>query len=233
MGKPLLEYATSAPEYPQSIVSAKTLVPKWFKEIPKFKGGTLNRDMGKTLKQCVPFGDSFTTGYLLTTSYDLYVDYKDGLDKPFITWVDIKQGHPPVSVRDNSSSDGMPVPLGYDETHYIWHLPVCFRVPVGYSALLTHPLNRYDLPFYTLSGVFDGGYTFAPHSNIPFFLKQGFEGIIPQGTPFAQLIPFKQDSWTARQNPEVAIDGELNRKKSHLVISGWYKKTFWKKKQYD
>lgn len=233
MGKPLLEYENSSSEYPQSIVSARTLVPKWFKDIPKFKDGILDRNIGKTLKQCVPFGDSFTTGYLVTTPYDLYVDYKDGVENPFITWVNIGQGHPPVSVRDLTSSNGMPIPQGYNSTHYIWHLPICFKVPLGYSALLTHPLNRYDLPFYTLSGVFDGGYTFPPHSNIPFFLKQDFEGVIPQGTPFAQVIPFKQEHWISKKDPSLIEEGELNRRKSHLVLSGWYKGAFWKRKQYD
>lgn len=233
MGKKVFEYELAASEYPDSLVPAKKLVPKWFKDIPKFRGGTLDRNIFKTIKQCVPFGDTFITGYLITTSYDLVVDYKDGPTSPYINWVNITQTHPPVGVRDISSTDGMPIPEGYDSTHYIWYLPVTFKLPIGYSAVFTHPLNRYDLPFLTLSGVFDGGYAFAPHSNIPFFLKKGFEGLIPQGTPIAQIIPFKQEEWVSKRNPSLVEEGELNRRKSHLVTAGWYKGAFWKKKTYD
>lgn len=233
MGKPIFEYQMAAPEYPQSLVSAKTLVPKWFKDVPKFKGGRLNREILKTIKQCVPFGDSFTTGYMVTLAHDLVVDYRDGAERPYINWVNINQTHPPVGLRDNDSTDGMPIPHGYNGTHYIWHLPISFKISNGYSAILTHPLNRYDLPFLTTTGVFDGGYAFAPYSNIPFFLKQDFEGLISQGTPIAQLLPFKTESWKSKQNSSLIEEGELNRRKSHLVTSGWYKKTFWKKKQYD
>jgi hypothetical protein len=34
--------------------------------------------------------------------------------------------------------------------------------------------------------------------NIPFFIKEGFSGVIPKGTPIAQVIPFKRESWTSK-----------------------------------
>jgi hypothetical protein len=30
---------------------------------------------------------------------------------------------------------------------------------------------------------------------IPFFIRKDFEGIIPKGTPFAQIIPISRDDW--------------------------------------
>ena len=99
--------------------------------------------------------------------------------------------------------------------------------------LVTHPINRFDLPFQTLSAVIDGGFTVAGDSNIPFFLKKGFVGVIPQGTPIAQVIPFKQGSWNSELESGLLQEGKLIGQRSHAVLYGWYKKTFWTKKQYN
>jgi hypothetical protein len=78
----------------------------------------------------------------------------------------------------------------------------------------------------------DGGYTLAPNAFIPFYLQAGFEGIIPQGTPIAQLIPFKNESWSSEKTEGMVKEGELNRSRSNALFYGWYKKTWWTKKDY-
>jgi hypothetical protein len=94
-----------------------------------------------------------------------------------------------------------------------------------------HPLNRYDLPFTISSAIVDSDDFNAP-GNIPFFLKDGFEGIIPAGTPFAQIIPIKRSSWmlvddTTGMSDTESIQGTLVRQPETL-----YKKIFWRKKDY-
>ena len=61
--------------------------------------------------------------------------------------------------------------------------------------MITHPLNRNDLPFITISGIVDGNFAISADGNVPFYIKNNFEGIIPQGTPIAQLIPFYRQNW--------------------------------------
>jgi hypothetical protein len=52
--------------------------------------------------------------------------------------------------------------------------------------------------------------------NIPFFLKEEFEGLIPKGTPYAQIIPIKRAEWTTVFDPALVgyavntgIDGKF------------------------
>jgi hypothetical protein len=74
--------------------------------------------------------------------------------------------------------------------------------------------------------------------SIPFnmFLKlrdPNFEGMIPAGTPFLQIIPFKREAWTS------SVGGEKERKKHEADVKKFqrvffdrYKKFWWNKKEY-
>jgi hypothetical protein len=68
------------------------------------------------------------------------------------------------------------------------------KVPDGYSALITNPLNRPGQPFTPFSGVVDLDNYFN-NVNAPFMWTGGeFEGVIDAGTPIVQVIPFERDS---------------------------------------
>jgi hypothetical protein len=99
--------------------------------------------------------------------------------------------------------------------------------------LITHPLNRHDLPFTTLSAVVDGGLVLDPNGNIPFYIKKDFEGVIPKGTPIIQIIPFFQENWSSKKIKNLTKKGDQHGKMSASILFGWYKKTFWTKKHYD
>jgi hypothetical protein len=99
--------------------------------------------------------------------------------------------------------------------------------------LFTHPLNRHDLPFTTLSAIIDGGLIMSGNGDVPFYIKKNFEGIIPQGTPIAQVIPFRQENWQSKKTKGLFKKGEQHYNKSSSLIFGWYKKTFWTRKKYD
>jgi hypothetical protein len=106
------------------------------------------------------------------------------------------------------------------------------QTPPGYSSLITHPLNRHDLPFITLSGLVDTDMTMA-RGNLPFFLKEGFEGVIPAGTPMFQIIPFKRENWQMEEDKsimKIGLENEFLTKKS---VYGWYKNNKWNKKLYE
>ena len=124
------------------------------------------------------------------------------------------------------------MPIGCHEDTFVWIFPTAIKLPKGYSALITHPLNRFDLPFVVASGIIDDGYAMAK-GNYPFFIKKDFNGIIKQGTPIAQVLPFKRESWVSEDDPLILGEAMLNHKKATAVLFGWYKNTFWRKKQYD
>jgi hypothetical protein len=228
--KPVLEYESAIEVYPNIITPAKTHVPEWYKKIPKWKNNEIF-EIGKgfniTVKHCMPFLDSLTAGYMIVLPHDLYVKNNNGA--PFITW-NITD-FPPIARQELASSDL--VPTGHHPTEFVWQSGVSNTIPIGYSMLFTHPLNRYDLPFTTLSGVVDGGLVMNPRGQIPFFIKEGFEGIIPQGTPIIQLIPYRQENWTHKKTKGLLKESNEHNLKTGSLIYGWYKKTFWTRKKYD
>lgn len=175
---------------------AAKFIPNWFQKLPKFINNEKhfklyrNNTTNHTVKACIPMLDSFLTGYMICLESDILVTSSD------VGPVIASGGHGNISVEaHNSDQIGWEaMPDGYAPTAFKFMSQWSVTTPKGYSALFTHPLNRPDLPFYTLSGVVDVDSHEVPVS-FPFFLKDGFEGIIPSGTPIAQIIPIKRDSW--------------------------------------
>lgn len=227
--KPVLRYESVLKEHPNPIGPAKSFVPEWYKKIPKWENGELisGTNINATVKQCMPFIDSLTVGYMITMPHDIYVKEVNG--SPFITWKSDVEN--PPRWRDVVAHKNI-VPHDHYPFEYTWNTCIALSVPEGYSMLITHPLNRHDLPFTTISGVIDGGYELSPHGNLPFYIKRGFEGVIEQGTPIMQVIPFRQESWSSEDTIGLAQKGVSNTKAANLVFSGWYKKNFWNRKEY-
>jgi hypothetical protein len=227
--KRVLRYESDFEEYPDIVRPAKSAMPKWYKDAPSWDGDkkSILKDT-RTFKLCSPFMDTFTTGYVVTLPFDLLVEQIEGA--PYITWRGTKDL---LRLRPHDIHDHLPSPHGYYPYHFSIICPFSFSVPDEYSVLFTHPINRIDLPFLTMTGVLDGGYVLAPGGNLPFFIREGFEGIIEQGTPFAQLIPFKREDWVAERTPGLLKEGQMNGKRSSALVSGWYKKSHWKKKTYN
>jgi hypothetical protein len=223
--KALIKFESLHKGYPDIIVSSKKHIPKWYRD------EKTPPENEKTWKNCVPFLESMTTGYTVLLPLDLLVKQVDG--NPQIDWVQSQDGVRMVGFNLSESINRIPTPPGCYKTSFYWHFPVTFEVPVGYSTLLTHPINRFDLPFQSLSVVIDGGYTLTPYAFVTFFLREGFEGIIPQGTPIASIIPFKNESWVAEKTPGLIEKAELQRLQTTAVYGGWYKKTWWTKKHYN
>lgn len=228
--KAILKYESAIDVYPNIITPAKNHIPEWYKQVPRWKNNEIfefGKGFNITIKHCMPFLDSLTSGYMIVLPNDLYVKNNNG--SPFITWNNAD--FPPKS--RNEVADLNLVPTGHHPTEFTWQTGVANSIPLGYSMLLTHPINRYDLPFTTLTGIVDGGLVMTPTGSIPFYIKDGFEGIIPQGTPIAQLIPFRQENWSSKITKGLTKIAKQHDKKTNSLISGWYKKTFWTRKKYD
>jgi hypothetical protein len=228
---PTLRYESSIKEYQDSIVPSKKVIPDWYKKIPRWKNGVffdIQNGVNPTIKQCIPFMDSLTVGYMITLPYDVYIKNNNGA--PQLIWAPGVE-YPP-KLRTNVADLNI-VPAGHYPEEFSWDYNVAYSLPKGYSAIFTHPLNRYDLPFTTITGIIDGGLVMAAHGNPPFYIKEGFEGMIPQGTPIAQLIPFRQENWKSKKTNGLVDIGNSHSKKASIVFSGWYKKTFWVRKEYE
>jgi hypothetical protein len=210
---------------------ARLEVPSWYKKIetqylksPKFdEQGTL---LNTSLKQCVPFFDAMTAGYIQKTWCDTYISIEgDSIKYTFPTIPG------PMGVRDVTHIKY------FDEEFYpaefFWNTPWQAKVPKGYSVIVTHPLNRTDLPFLTTSGIIDAdGYHHSPFGSMPFYIKKGFEGIIPAGTPMYQFIPIKRESWKTVEDPFLEDLTKERHKYQKTKIWGFYKEKFWNRKEY-
>ena len=104
----------------------------------------------------------------------------------------------PIGFHDGSQVSGTPLfePDRFlIKFHNLWSI----EAPQGYSLLFTHPLNRFDLPFTTLSGMVDcdsfrdSWIYFPAHWH-----DMNFSGVLPMGTPIAQCLPVKRESWVAQ-----------------------------------
>ena len=212
-------------------------VPEWYKSLAKFDKSNDDITLGVknnigadgamvATKMCMPFFDALTGGYHYVLEDDVHVDQtKSG--KPIISW----DGE--VMMVDKRPTIELPVPDGCHPIHYGWRMNWYYETPPGYSVLITHPMNRYDLPFYTMSGVVESDIWGLPVFTA-FFLKKNFIGTIPKGTPIFQIIPFKRENWE-RELCETDADLERHEfmaenRRSRLY--GYYKETAWKKKLY-
>jgi hypothetical protein len=223
---------TPASEFVEKFVEAPTpaskAIPNWYKKSPAFNPNKVEFDNANNavlpLKNCMPFIDALCAGYVQKTWCDIHIsvnenrlEYKYALEPEPLSWRN------KVSV----------LTTGFYDAEFVWKTQWRASLPKGYSLLITHPLNRLDLPFQTMTGFVDAD-TFHHTSigNIPFFIKQGFEGIIPTGTPMFQMIPVKRDDWEMSKNnfdPERAI--RQDREIHHKFWNG-YKDLFRQKKSY-
>lgn len=211
--------------------SAKSFVPDWYRRAEITYESEVHPGHTETmagLKRCIPFLDAMISGFMLLTWTDIEVNRtSDGSIS--LSW-DESSSSDPVKERKGSIGSTIPRPPGHSDNHLVWTAKWGFKLPKGYSALVTHPFNRYDLPFTTMSGLMDSDGFFA-HGNIPFFLHSDFEGIIPEGTPFAQILPVKRESWLGVYDPSLIEDVHTQ---GHTVRSNdaWYKNFVWVRKNY-
>ena len=221
---------------------ASSFLPKWFKDTAKYErpesSSTSLLDFAKTrnhespyhttFKMCQPFLDTMIFGYILTSPATVVVTQvpqPDGTTKPIIHW---NTGYDIVDIQSPSVASKLPRPIGYSSDVFRWINNWKIKTPKGYSAFFTHPIYHYDLPFHTLTGIVDTDAHINPVI-FPFFLREGFEGEIPVGTPIAQVIPFKQDNWKSEIKLEIQRFGTEAIKQGYQRV---YKKLYWTRKQF-
>lgn len=196
------EYVEAAKSEP---ISASECIPDWYKKLPRYVNNSDKpiKSLGrKDLKTCVPFRDAMISGYMILLPADIEVSIAADGDvnvfcNPELTFQVVEKRGPLIQTNQGF---GMPNPIGTIPTMFAWSPFFGVGTNKKYSILVTHPLNRTDLPFVTTSGIIDSGY-FKHSGNLPFFIKEGFEGVIPKGTPIAQIIPFKREDWKSKYLP--------------------------------
>ena len=204
-------------------------VPEWYKNTEEYFGENVKKvplggGISQTIKKCIPVFDAITSGYILYTQADVQVSKKDGF--PYYNWAsqDAISFHPIEQAPLHPQGNEAPYPK--------WNNPYAIITPPGYSTLFTQPLHRESI-FTILPGIVDTD-TYKTTVNFPFVLNDvNWEGIIPAGTPMAQLIPFKRESWKHKIGSEKErMEHQKVYKKLKILFFNSYKKQFWSPKQY-
>ncbi len=168
-------------------------------------------------------------GYIITTYCDIFVknnngniEYKtpNGVSINVIEFHSIAQApyHPNVSNKQFPKFTN----------------PWSITTPKGYSSLFIPPVHGANPYFTILEGLVDTDKYTNP-VNFPFTLNDlNFEGLIPAGTPVAQIIPIKKESWIIEKGSNKNLL-KIEQEKSILNSRFYdkYKKMFWSKKEYN
>jgi len=198
-------------------------IPDWYKKTEAY-----NEDFPVprgTIKKCMPIFDIITSGYILYTQVDVRVS--KGLDgNPFYKWpsTDPIDFHPVLQAPLHPANNGAPYPK--------WINPYGIKTPPGYSSLFIQPSHRESL-FTIFPGIVDTD-TYTAPVHFPFVLNNlSWEGLIPAGTPIAQVIPIKRNSWIhelGSDKDKKEIDMIIDKIK--VLFHNNYKNFFWKRKEY-
>lgn len=232
-----------------SPMPAKIFLPEWYRKGEMFlnnstglKTDIKDPDRVGGMKSCMPFLDAMISGYMLQTWIDVEITRNDGE----VEWRYIRKNEytdnyeelldfplPLISERLGDIGETIPRPAGHSKNHMTFSGVWGIKVPRGWSLMVTHPMNRFDLPFTTMSGFMDSD-EFTASGNVPFFLREGWTGVIPKNTPFAQLIPIQRKTWISK------VDTGIHESWAHKVGNnsravnyGYYKKKIWVRKEYQ
>jgi hypothetical protein len=182
---------------PKPIPAALGL-PDWFKALPQRAFNATIGGPTLTVKKCPPFIDAMTYGFLIPLATDLEVR-----DCEFTWNFELPEGvagdfsYAPIDFHDPSQVAGTPF---FDADRFIIKFSNLWTIqaPKGYSLLFTHPINRQDLPFTTLTGLVDSDAFYDNPLHFPArWSDPNFNGVLPKGTPVAQCLPVKREIWAS------------------------------------
>ncbi len=212
---------------------ATQYIPDWYKQTKSYindekKVNPQTADTPHTIKKCIPVFDAMTAGYIIVTPCDVQVEKQLENDKYmfYFTWPlhDAISFHPVEQAPLHPAKNGFSYPK--------WNNPFGIKTSAGYSTLFLPPMHNPNNIFTILPGLVDTDKYNNP-INFPFVLNDlTWTGIIPAGTPIAQIIPIKRDFWNS--NVTTKIDNAMKEQffKLRSIFFNSYKKQFWESKQY-
>jgi len=219
-------------------VPASKMIPEWYKK--QASSGSNDETIGlgftsSTIKRCMPIFDLMSSGYFLLAPCDIYIDS---------TNPDKLEHSVPDAIKEitenffSSHNKAQYEELPYDRKYYhkdllrlnpFWSL----STPSGYSTMFIDPPFKDSLPIKAVSALIDTD-KYISNGHLSFFVKSGFVGVIPQGTPLIQAIPFKRESWESELvDAQTALD-QLDTQffKIRSTFTNGYKNKMRTKKEY-
>jgi len=235
------DYVSLKEDYPEPI---KLNIPEWFKKLK-------HSSEDKTIKGCIPFLDSLTSGYLLKVPQDIHIRHnilnEEGLKDSFIKPAMFEKHIHLISrgINLNANLEVHPIkqlqdsPLINKNKNLPFHKilnPWTITTPSGYSCLFTSPLNNSDDRFTIIPAIVDTD-TYPAEINFPFVINGDkyptLDTIIKKGTPYVQVIPFKRDNWQMKIIKKEKKDIQRDKLFLALEFVQRYKNKYWSKKKWD
>ncbi len=234
------DYFALKEDYPLPI---KLNIPEWYKKLE-------HSIDNKTIKGCMPFLDTLTSGYLLKMPQDFHV--RHNVENKY----NLKDSFQAFGLHDQSQilhNKNINLNSGFD-THSIKQVegspfieknknlpfykiinPWKIKTSKGYSCLFVPPLNNMDDRFSIIPGIVDTD-TFPNEINFPIIINGDkyptLETTIKKGTPYVQIIPFKRDSWKMIVKSREQKEIQNSRLFYGLKIINIYKERYWNKKSW-
>ncbi|MDX7952741.1 hypothetical protein P7D22_16355 [Lichenihabitans sp. Uapishka_5] len=169
---------------------ARAALPAWLRSMPAAAFSPVHDTEVRTVKHCPPFVDAMSHGVVIPLPCDVTVS--DGR----LSW---DWDLPPLSVEAHPRSPlsfHVPAQVSGTPFHHPDRAVVKFNsfwtiaLEPGWSLFATHPVNREDLPFRTLTGLVDADrFTDVGILFPAVWVDPGFEGVLPRGTPVCQCFP--------------------------------------------
>ncbi|HYV37153.1 MAG TPA: DUF6065 family protein [Gemmataceae bacterium] len=213
------------PPYPASRV-----MPDWYKAMPieNQPPGMQTPVFGsRTVKNCIPFLDAMTCGYIIPLAVDLRVTI--GPNGEFHG-----DAYPSNMVQFHTPRQ---VPGAPFENNYLLKFvnPWLIQTPPGYSTLFMSPLNRFQPGLIPLAGLVETD-LFYRAVNFPTILSvpPGTSYSWARGTPLVQALPVKRAEFQSEFVPlNVEKHNEMCEKTQGLPENyNFYRDNIWEKKGY-
>lgn len=175
---------------------ASQALPDWVKKMPSNAHSEVKGEDVPTVKRCPPFLDAVREGIVFPLATDLHV--KDGelswdWDLPEVKGAMNLES--PISVHVPEQLTGVPFRIDREQFAIKFNNFWTVEAPPGISLLFSHPFNREDLPFRTLTGLVDVDAFTRGFVHFPgLWVDPEFEGTLPAGTPVAQAVPIRREA---------------------------------------
>jgi hypothetical protein len=176
-------------------------LPEWYKR----QSANLHNDEDMaagiaktTIKKCMPIFDGITAGYLFTMPCDVYVDATDSEKLIYSIPHELNKFKGDIfAAHSRQQYEDYPIdPKEYHRDLLRINPLYVVGTEKGYSTLFTQPLNGDITPIHAFSAILDTD-MFISSGYFSFLVKKNFKGIIKQGTPLLQIIPFKREQFTS------------------------------------
>jgi hypothetical protein len=216
---------------------ASKFLPEWYKKTPGVidNGGIAFGQIGTTVKKCMPIFDLITAGYIISAPCDIFIDATtpEKLQWSIPSGLLQFQGDM-FAVHAKEQYSNLPINKDIHHSDLLRIFPFwAVGTPKGYSSIFLQPPYSDSSPLTALQAIVDTD-SFVTDGHLSFLVEKNFKGIIKQGTPLVQVIPFKREAWGKEIVPveESTKIFEKQRLRLRSTFSNAYKNMFRSKKDY-